>query len=593
MKIKMVIRNLKYFIPILFKVNPFSVIFLVLSAIIDSILSLIWIVFPKLIIEELTLDQNVQTLTIIIVSFIISNMILRLISDFFNNLSYYFIDKADFVIDKMFNDKVANLDYFHIEDPEFADKLSYARQCLKQYSSGIYTVTWFFRSVISFIVTVSGVITIIFSSGEFLVVFIVLIGMIMNNLFIGKLNKIDQDFNEGCVRYNRLQWYFNNSMMAFRSQKNLRLYNCEEMIQKHSDEINDTIYTLRKDVRNKRNVLNIFENGFYYFITIFGIIILLAYSAYVSDSISKIATFTMLYSAVNTFDSEMSGIIYTIKNYVQECVYQENYINLMEIETVFKDGVDPIDRIETIEFKNVSFKYPRTEEYVLKDINFKISSKEKISLVGLNGSGKTTMIKLLCRFFEVEEGEILVNGVNINNYNYKEYMRKLAVVFQDFKIISFNIKNNITIDEYDEERFKDVLKRAEVLDKVESLPEKENTYINKWFDNRGVEFSGGEMQKFALARALYKNADLVILDEPTSALDPMAEANIYYHFNEVVGKKLTIFISHRLSSCIFSDRILVLDGSRIVESGTHNELMSNEDGLYYKMFNSQAEFYKD
>jgi len=132
-----------------------------------------------------------------------------------------------------------------------------------------------------------------------------------------------------------------------------------------------------------------------------------------------------------------------------------------------------------------------------------------------------------------------------------------------------------------------------VFDKVDSLPEKEDTYINKWFDKRGVEFSGGEMQKFALARALYKDADLVILDEPTSALDPMSEAKIYYHFNEVVGKKLTLFISHRLSSCVFSDRILVLDGTKIVESGSHKELMGNKEGLYYKMFNSQAEFYKD
>ena len=382
-------------------------------------------------------------------------------------------------------------------------------------------------------------------------------------------------------------------MMAFRSQKNLRLYNAKELIEKHSDEVNNIVFDKQKQTTRKMNKLDSFNYLFYYFITTFGTIILLAYSAYKSNSVSVIATFTMLYSSVQTLDNCVSNLIYCLKNYKQDCIYQDNFINLMEIETVFKDGVMPIEKIETIEFKNVSFKYPRTDAYILENVSFKITDKEKVSLVGLNGSGKTTIIKLLCRFFEIEEGEILVNGVNINKYKYDDYMKQMAVVFQDFKIISFNIKSNICIDDYDEDRLKDVLSRAEVLDKVESLPEKENTYINKWFDKRGVEFSGGEMQKFALARALYKDADLIILDEPTSALDPMSEAKIYYHFNEVVGKKLTLFISHRLSSCIFSDRILVLDGSKIVETGSHKELMSNKDGLYYKMFNSQAEFYKD
>ena len=301
----------------------------------------------------------------------------------------------------------------------------------------------------------------------------------------------------------------------------------------------------------------------------------------------------MLYSSVNTLNNGISGIIYSLKKYYQDCVYQENFIDLMEIDTVFKDGNKTIEKIETIEFKNVSFKYPRTDKYVLKDLSFKIDSKQKISLVGLNGSGKTTIIKLICRFFEVKEGEILINGKNINLYKYDDYLKCLAVVFQDFKVISFTIKSNIAIVDENQEKLYDVLKRSQVLDKVLELPNKEKTYINKWFDKKGVEFSGGEMQKFALARALYKEADLVVLDEPTSALDPISEAEIYYRFSDVVGEKLTLFISHRLSSCIFSDKILVLDGNKIVETGTHQELMENKDGLYCKMFLAQAAYYND
>lgn len=171
-------------------------------------------------------------------------------------------------------------------------------------------------------------------------------------------------------------------------------------------------------------------------------------------------------------------------------------------------------------------------------------------------------------------------------------MKKLAVVFQDFYIISFSIKSNIACIDNNQEKLYDCLKRAGAYDLVMGLDRKEYTYINKWFDKTGIEFSGGEKQKFAIARCLYKNGDFIVLDEPTSALDPMAEAEIYYHFNDIVGKKLTLFISHRLSSCIFSDRILVLDGAQIVESGTHKELMNNENGLYKKMFDSQAQYYK-
>ena len=186
--------------------------------------------------------------------------------------------------------------------------------------------------------------------------------------------------------------------------------------------------------------------------------------------------------------------------------------------------------------------------------------------------------------------ERLVNY--IEEYDYNDYMKKIAVVFQDFFIISFSIKSNIANCDENKEKLYDCLRRAQALELVEGLEKKENTYVNKWFDKTGIEFSGGEKQKFAIARALYKDGDFVVLDEPTSALDPMAEAEIYYHFNDVIGKKTTLFISHRLSSCIFSDRILVLDGAQIKEEGTHLELMKNKDSLYYKMFTSQAKYYE-
>lgn len=589
MKLKTIKRNLKYFIPLLLKISPMSIIIMVLVALINSIINISWVVFPKLILDELFYTKNYDKLFIIVITFILIQLIWRVLGDIFNSMNYYIIRKADFKIDKLFNEKIAHIDYFHIEDPQFNDELSYAKNCLSQYSNGIYSVTWAIKEFVENIISILSVVGIIIASGEFFIILVTLIGVVLNTIFYGKFQKIDEEFNNGTVRFFRKQWYYGNSMMAFRSQKNLRMYSANNLIKNRSDEVNNDLFKIEEETNKKRNKVSLFETSFSYLFTTFVTIILLAYAVYYKNL--ELTVFTLLYGAVQTLDNGIAHLIYSSKKYYQDCVYQENFINLMEIESIFKDGKKAIENIETIEFKNVSFKYPRCDDYVLKNLSFKIDSKEKISLVGLNGSGKTTIIKLICRFFDVNEGEILINGENIKLYKYEDYMKCLAIVFQDFKIISFSVKNNIAILDENKEKLYDVLKRSEALERINELPDKENTYINKWFDKKGVEFSGGELQKFALARALYKDADFVVLDEPTSALDPVSESKIYYHFKDVVGEKLTLFISHRLSSCIFSDKILVLDGYNIVETGTHEELMKNKEGLYRKMFTAQAEYY--
>ncbi|MDD3171122.1 MAG: ABC transporter ATP-binding protein [Bacilli bacterium] len=590
MKLKVMLRNIRYFLPILFKVNPIIIVTIFISAIFNSLSSLIWVYFPKLIIEELMGEKNIDVLARIVIIFVLAVFILRVLSTASSNIQYYFTRKADFKIDEMFNEKITSIDYFHLEDPKFNDKLSYAKKCLEEYSNGIYSLTYSIREVIQNIITIAGVVGIILFSQEYWLIGVTIIGVVLNTIIYGRFQKIQEEYNVTNVRFSRRQWYFNNSIMNFRSQKNLRLYDARGLIDDISNNENRVVFSRRKKTSIKMMRLDTFNNIFSFFVIQLITIIILVYSIYYHNS--TIAVFTMLYSAIQTLNDSTSGLIYSIKKYYQDCVYQDNFINLMEMETVFKDGTTPIDHIDSVEFKNVSFKYPRTEEYILKNISFKLSDKKKISLVGLNGSGKTTLVKLLCRFFEVKEGEILVNGININNYKYDEYIKQMAIIFQDYKIISFNIKSNVAIIDDNREKLYDTFQRAQVLDKVLSLPDKENTYINKWFDKSGIEFSGGEMQKFSLARGLYKDSDLIILDEPTSALDPIAESEIYYHFKDVVGEKLTLFISHRLSSCIFSDQILVIDGNEIVEKGSHKDLMKNKNGLYYKMFTKQAEYYK-
>ena len=236
-----------------------------------------------------------------------------------------------------------------------------------------------------------------------------------------------------------------------------------------------------------------------------------------------------------------------------------------------------------------------TEYYILKGINITLKQGEHLSVVGLNGAGKTTFIKLLCRLYDVDEGEILLDGVNITEYKYEEYVKLFSVVFQDFRLFAFSIKDNILLENADEP---DASARAEELvdmvglrEKINSLPDGTDTMLFKQFDEKGIEPSGGEQQKIAIARALYKNSPVIILDEPTAALDPMAEYEIYRQFDTLVGGKTAVYISHRLSSCKFCDRIVVFSDGVIKESGTHDELVSLKDGIYAEMFGAQAQYY--
>lgn len=261
-------------------------------------------------------------------------------------------------------------------------------------------------------------------------------------------------------------------------------------------------------------------------------------------------------------------------------------------EMEYGDQTPDLDGAFEIECKDVSFRYPGSSVYALRHINLHIRAGEHLAVVGRNGSGKTTFIKLLCRLYDATEGEILVNGVNIRDFS-EEGLRKLhSVVFQDFKIFSVPVADNIATDaEHDTARLRDALGQADCLERVDAMQKGVETYLYKDLDPSGVEISGGEAQKLALARALYKDAPIVILDEPTAALDPIAEHEIYSRFNSFVQSKTAIYISHRLSSCMFCDKIAVFDGGTLAETGTHTELLE-KSGKYAELWNAQAQYYQ-
>ena len=252
------------------------------------------------------------------------------------------------------------------------------------------------------------------------------------------------------------------------------------------------------------------------------------------------------------------------------------------------------DRDYEVEFRDVSFKYPGSEQYVLRHVNMKFKVGSRLAVVGMNGSGKTTFIKLLCRLYDPTEGIILLNGIDIRKYNYLDYMMIFSVVFQDFRLFALKLGENVASGrDYDPDLVTECLIKAGFGDRLKALPDGLDTYLYKDYNPEGIDISGGEAQKIAIARALYKDAPFIILDEPTAALDPIAEAEIYSKFNDIAGDKTAIYISHRLSSCKFCDEIAVFHEGQVIQKGSHAELLADESGKYFELWNAQAQYYTE
>ena len=328
----------------------------------------------------------------------------------------------------------------------------------------------------------------------------------------------------------------------------------------------------------------------------------------VLDGQMDIASFTLYLGIISGF----TGWIYSLSerfNNIRRSSHEFNdyhaFMNLPDkerkhtvvepVETTADSTIDNKEAAPEITFKNVSFAYPDVEKPTIRNLDFTIKAGEKIALVGNNGAGKTTVVKLLCGLYDQTQGEILVDGKTIDDIGLDFYQDKISVLFQDTNPMAFTIEENITGLEGgqgDEAKLQDSLKKAGLWEKIESLPQKEKTYLTQTFSDDGILLSGGETQKLLLAKAIYKNGSFLILDEPTSALDPLAESKIYEEYNNLSKGKTAVFISHRLASTKFCDRIMFLENGTIVECGSHEELMA-KGGKYKQMFDIQAQYYRE
>lgn len=291
--------------------------------------------------------------------------------------------------------------------------------------------------------------------------------------------------------------------------------------------------------------------------------------------------------------SELAQIWTDLRNNNEHLINFFAYVDLPEEQDMAPEvAKEEAFTVDSIRFEKVSFAYPDTDRKVLQDINLEIAGGESLAMVGQNGSGKSTLIKLLCGLYKPTEGRILLNDRDIQEYPSEEYRKYLSTVFQDFSLFAFALGENVAAaGEYSVELVEKALKQAGLEEKCKSLPKGLKQCITNAFEEDGVNLSGGEAQKLAIARALYKDAPIMILDEPTAALDPYAEAEIYQQFQQLADGKTLISISHRLSSCRMCDRILVLEEGRLIQSGTHEELLQDKQGRYHEMWEKQAQYF--
>ena len=386
-----------------------------------------------------------------------------------------------------------------------------------------------------------------------------------------------------------------NYCCGIENAKDIRLYGIENWFPKRMKQVYDRRIRINANIWGRMKLMDISNAAFLVArdIVAYGLLIRQVLAGQLS-----VAEFTFFIGIISGFTAWLTEMV-TNFSYLRKAAIQQGYLRAyMEMDDCLMQGsgeeLAPLSCPPSIEFRDVTFTYPETDRPVLEHLNLTIRPGQKIALVGANGAGKTTLVKLLTGLYRPDSGEILLGGRSIESYSQEEYFDLIGTVFQEPFLMAFSIEENIACcdeQQADHQRVCRCLQRAGLWERIERLPKGVKTPYSKELYEDGESFSGGEAQRLMLARALYKDAPVMVLDEPTAALDPLAEAQMYAQYNDLTADKTSIFISHRLSSTQFCDRVLYLEGGKIVEDGTHQQLMAL-GGSYAKMFAYQAYYYQ-
>ncbi len=547
------------------------------------------ILFLRVLLGLLERKSTYKEYMIMVGIFVLSGVVakaLEIFSDFYVTLCYR---KVYHSLNKKIFKQAGKVDIECFENPEFYDKYTRATEIVtnRRYMDFCFYVARFISSTIT---------------GVFLLVYIIsidpklllIMSMLLPVFFIlGYKNKLEIQKEKEMTPNTREKSYVQRTVFLRDFSKDMRT----------SGIFNVMFHKMKKAVENNREIIkkygirvaitDFIVSSFSESLPVAATYLYTCYRFVVKKDL-HVSDFSVVMTAVNNLNSAINDCIDCASKIQKISMYFGYLKEFFDFEQKVIDGEKEAGEFESLEFRNVSFRYPSTVKYSLENVSLKICKEDRVAIVGHNGAGKTTFVKLLLRFYDPTEGEILYNGVNILEYDINSLRRRLATVFQNYKVYALSVDENVLCREIESDEdaslSKASLKKSGVYKKISTLPLKGKTVITREFDDKGTGLSGGEQQKIAASRMFAKDYNLAILDEPSSALDPVAEYKMYESIIKETEEKTVVFISHRLSSAVLSDKIFVFGNGTVLETGTHDELMA-KNGIYAEMFNMQASNY--
>lgn len=584
-----------------FSINRKYTVMLIMNAFLSSVIEYVPIYFSARVVDSLIARASVDTVILyaaLTVGIVFAVSLLNTYISSEKSASRIAMWRNE---DWCYSEKAMQMAYASIEDPEVT-RLRYRIRRESQTGQNLFFLYQHIERFTEQItrIAASAALTIPFFALPSVPVFLKLAlvaGLIMTLMVqvytAQKTNELNRNFMASSIDMNIIAEHFLNYIKHYGAGKDIRLYDMGAFL-------GNSYLELDRDYC-ERGLKNSYKKAAWTLpVTIlntvlkFGVYAVLIYAALqggiTPGSIAKYAACIMILA------ENLRRVVQTVQAAFDNNHYLKRYFSYFDIPNKMYQGSLTVEKRDdneyNVEFQNVSFRYPNMESYALRNVSLKFKIGEKLAIVGMNGSGKTTFIKLLCRLYDPTEGEILLNGVNIQKYDYDEYMSIFSVVFQDFGLFAFQLGEIVACSKnFDEDKVRECLKKANFGSRLDDMPEGVHAYLYKEYDQAGIEISGGEAQKIALARALCKDSPFILLDEPTAALDPVSEYEVYSNFNAISGDKTTVYISHRLASCRFCDQIVVFDHGRIVQHGAHEELLCDEGGKYYELWHAQAQYY--
>lgn len=583
------IKNNIYMLKFIFKHTPFMVCGYLFF---DVLANLPWtlsnVVLLKYIIDVATEGRDYYRVAVALALFVVFVIITNLFTTLFYEISMpKQKEKLYFAVYKTIYEKAAKMDYEAYDNPEYYNDLVLAMNSMNERS---YTVLQDVQDVLTNVISVLTIGTVIVSIDPVCLVFVIVCVAIMTP--IGRLiAKVNVERTEAMTPLDRKNLYFSRVFYLQDYAKELRLSRAGEMVERrYNQNIFDRLKTVSPYLTKQWKLYFCQESLPMTLLIYLGITLLMGYKAIVTKEVTM-GDFAATFNGAASISTSVFALTSHLAINVRENgLYVEKFRRFMNAKEKMVSGTKTtvFEKPPIIKFENVSFKYPGSEKYVLRNINLEISPYKKIALVGYNGAGKTTLTNLLLRLYDVTDGAITIDGVNIKEWDIKEYHKNFAAVFQDFSLFGATLGENVSMDaKPHKERVEEAVKAA---DFNRTLPDGTDSILLREFDDEGVSLSGGEAQKIAIARAFYKNCAFAILDEPSANLDPVAEYALNQSMTKAANDKTVLFISHRLSTTVMADEIYMLEKGEIIEQGSHEELMKL-DGKYAYMFKLQAEKY--